>query len=74
MALTNPEWPIMHAIFDGVSRDQMMAKHKSNHIQVVYVDDKVDALQMLYAKALVFEQLGIHTLFVVVKRIPWKIN
>lgn len=60
-ALTNPEWPIMHAIFDGVSRDQMMAKHKSNHIQVVYVDDKVDALQMLYAKALVFEQLGIHT-------------
>ena len=33
---TTPQWPIMHAVLDGVTRDQMMARHKANHIQVVY--------------------------------------
>src|SRR6185437_4433479 len=31
---TTPQWPIMHAVTYGVSRDQMMARHKANHIQV----------------------------------------
>ncbi len=33
---TTPQWPIMHAVTWGVSRDQMMGRHKSNHIQVAY--------------------------------------
>ena len=33
---TTPQWPIMHAVTYGVSRDQMMAKHQANHIQVAY--------------------------------------
>lgn len=57
--MTNPEWPIMHAVFDGVSKDQMMAKHKSNHVQVVYVDDEHDCEQMALAKARAFQNLGI---------------
>lgn len=39
--LTTPQWPIMHAVLQGVSRDQMMARHKSNHIQVVYAPGTV---------------------------------
>ena len=35
---TTPQWPIMHAVTYGVSRDQMMARHKSNHIQVAYAN------------------------------------
>ncbi|HSJ03597.1 MAG TPA: fucose isomerase, partial [Verrucomicrobium sp.] len=31
---TTPQWPIMHAVTYGVSRDQLMAKHQANHIQV----------------------------------------
>jgi hypothetical protein len=31
---TNPQWPIMHAVLHGVSRDQMMARHKANHLNV----------------------------------------
>src|SRR5690606_31997471 len=27
---TNPQWPIMHATLDGVTKDQMMARHKAN--------------------------------------------
>ena len=30
---TTSQWPIMHAVLHGVTRDQMMARHKSNHIQ-----------------------------------------
>ena len=29
----------MHAVFHGITRDQMMARHKSNHIQVVYAPE-----------------------------------
>ena len=36
---TTPQWPIMHAVMYGVSRDQLMAKHKANHIQVAYGRD-----------------------------------
>ena len=37
--ITTPQWPIMHAVTRGVSRDQMMARHKANHIQVAYAPD-----------------------------------
>ena len=40
---TTPQWPIMHAVLYGVSRDQMMAQHKSNHVQVVYSKDAAAA-------------------------------
>ena len=36
---TTPQWPIMHAVLHGVTRDQMMARHKANHIQVAYAPD-----------------------------------
>ena len=40
---TTPPWPIMHAVTYGVSRDQMMARHKANHIQVAYAKSAEDA-------------------------------
>ena len=36
---TNPEWPIMHAVLHGVTRDQIMARHKANHVQVAYAPE-----------------------------------
>jgi hypothetical protein len=55
---TTSEWPIMHAVLCGVSRDQMMAKHKSNHIQVVYATSPAKADEVLLAKASMAEGLG----------------
>jgi hypothetical protein len=55
---TTPQWPIMHAVTYGVSRDQMMARHKSNHIQVVYATTADAADKALLAKAAVAESLG----------------
>jgi len=57
--ITTPQWPIMHAVLDGVSRDQMMARHKSNHIQVAYAPDAEGAKRALAAKAAFFREAGI---------------
>jgi len=59
LALTSPEWPIMHAVFHGVDRDQLMAKHKANHVQVAYAPDAAAADRALTAKAALFDALGV---------------
>jgi hypothetical protein len=56
---TNPEWPIMHAVLHGVSRDQFMARHKANHLNVAYAPDAATADEALVAKAAFFEGLGL---------------
>jgi L-fucose isomerase-like protein len=56
---TTPQWPIMHAVTYGVSRDQMMAKHKANHIQVAYGTDARTADAALMTKAVMAAALGI---------------
>lgn len=57
--ITTPQWPIMHAVTYGVSRDQMMARHQSNHIQVAYADDAAKANQALAVKASMFAAMGL---------------
>lgn len=57
--LTNPQWPIMHAVLHGVTRNQMMARHKANHIQVVYAPDAATADRALAAKAAMLAAMGI---------------
>ncbi len=59
--LTTPQWPIMHAVLYGVSRDQMMARHSANHIQVAYAPDAAGARRALAAKAAAFQAMGIET-------------
>jgi hypothetical protein len=57
--ITTSQWPIMHAITPGVSRDQMMGRHKANHIQVAYVPGVPAAGKALAAKAACFRELGV---------------
>ncbi|HMP05458.1 MAG TPA: fucose isomerase [Lacipirellulaceae bacterium] len=56
---TTSQWPIMHAVTYGVSRDQMMARHKSNHIQVAYAHGAEEADAACLAKAAMADALGI---------------
>ncbi|MBO1752133.1 fucose isomerase [Actinotalea sp. BY-33] len=56
---TNPEWPIMHTVLHGVTRDQFMARHKANHVQVAYAPDAETADRALAAKAAMFHGLGV---------------
>ena len=57
--ITTPQWPMMHAVTCGVSRDQFMARHKANHIQVAYAPDAAGANLALAAKAAMFRELGL---------------
>jgi hypothetical protein len=58
--LTTPQWPIMHAILHGVSRDQMMARHKANHLNVAYAPSADKADKALATKAAMFAEMGIN--------------
>ena len=49
----------MHAVLDGVSRDQMMARHKSNHLQVVYAPNRKQAHRACRIKAAMLAALGL---------------
>src|SRR5690606_24852833 len=60
---TSPEWPIMHAVLNGVNRDQLMAKHQANHIHVVYTPDEASADRACRIKAAAFDELGIQVHF-----------
>jgi hypothetical protein len=57
-AATTPQWPIMHAITYGITRDQMMARHKANHIQVAYANSPDEADKAMLAKAALAANLG----------------
>ncbi|MGH7582003.1 MAG: fucose isomerase [Gemmatimonadales bacterium] len=56
---TTPQWPIMHAVLYGVTRDQLMAKHQANHIHVAYAPDAVTAHRALVRKAAMATAMGI---------------
>ncbi len=56
---TTSQWPMMHAVTYGVTRDQFMARHKSNHIQVAYAPDAKAADVALAAKAAMFRDMGL---------------
>ncbi len=56
---TTPQWPIMHAVTYGVSRDKFMARHKANHIHVAYAHSAAEADRALATKAAMAESLGL---------------
>jgi hypothetical protein len=60
---TTPQWPIMHAVFDGVTRDQMMARHKANHVHVVYAPDEKKAYRACRIKAAMLAEMGLQVHF-----------
>jgi hypothetical protein len=57
--ITTPQWPIMHTVLYGITRDQLMARHKSNHVQVAYGPDAAAANLALAAKAAMFREMGL---------------
>jgi L-fucose isomerase-like protein len=56
---TTPQWPIMSAVLHGVTRDQLMARHKANHIQVVYALSKEIADKALAVKTAMLAEMGL---------------
>jgi hypothetical protein len=57
--LTTPQWPVMHAVLSGITRNQMMARHRSNHIQVAYAPNAAAAHRGCRVKAVAMQELGL---------------
>jgi hypothetical protein len=57
--LTTPQWPMVHAKLHGVSRDQFMARHRANHINIAYAPTAEEADRALAVKAVLLEESGI---------------
>jgi hypothetical protein len=53
------QWPVQHIVLHGVSQNQFMARHPSNHINVVYAPSSQDADLAMAVKATLFHELGI---------------
>jgi len=56
---TTSQWPMVSAVFDGVSRDAFMARHRANHVNIAYAPDAPKAAQALVVKAAMFDALGV---------------
>jgi len=54
-----PQWPIMHVLLHGINRDQFMARHRSNHVNVAYAPSKETAAKALAAKAAMMMTMGV---------------
>jgi L-fucose isomerase-like protein len=56
---TTSQWPMVSTIFDGISRDSFMARHRANHVSVAYAPDAKTASEALAVKAAMFHELGV---------------
>ena len=56
---TTSQWPIMHVVLHGITRDQFMARHCSNHVNVAYAPSAPVADKALAAKGAMMSELGI---------------
>ena len=56
---TTVQWPIVHTVLHGVSQNQMMARHRANHINVAYAPSAELADKALATKAAMLAELGI---------------
>ena len=55
-----PQWPIMHVLLHGITRDQFMSRHHANHVNIAYAPSKEDSAKAFAAKAAMLSELGIH--------------
>jgi hypothetical protein len=56
---TTPPWPIVHTVLHGVSQNQMMARHRANHVNIAYAPSSEVANKALATKAAMFAELGV---------------
>lgn len=57
--ISDSNWPLMNAVLYGVTRNQLMARHRANHIQVAYAPDAATANAALAAKIAMAQGMGL---------------
>ncbi len=53
------QWPVQHVLLHGVTQNQFMARHPSNHVNVAYAASAEEADRALATKAAMFHAMGL---------------
>lgn len=56
---TTYQWPMVNAVFHGIGRDQFMARHRANHVNIAYAPTSESADRALAVKAAMLAALGV---------------
>jgi len=56
---TTGQWPMVNAIFEGITRDSFMARHRANHVNIAYAPDEEKASTALTLKAAMLNAMGV---------------
>jgi hypothetical protein len=56
---TTIQWPIVNTILHGVTQNQMMARHRANHVNIAYAPSAEVADKALATKAAMLAELGV---------------
>lgn len=56
---TTIQWPMVNTLFDGISRNAFMARHRANHVNIAYAPDEKMAVHALAVKSAMFNALGV---------------
>jgi hypothetical protein len=56
---TTRQWPLVSAVFHGVTRDAFMARHRANHVNIAYAPNVAIAATALAVKAAMFHEMGV---------------
>jgi hypothetical protein len=56
---TTPQWPMVNAVFSGVTRDSFMGRHRANHVSIAYTPTEADARKAIAVKAAMLHDLGV---------------
>jgi hypothetical protein len=60
---TTTQWPIVHTVLNGVGQNQLMARHRANHVNVAYAPSAEMAEKALMTKAAMLAELGLKVHF-----------
>jgi len=56
---TTSQWPLVSAIFHGITRDGFMARHRANHVSIAYAPDAASASKALAVKSAMLHEMGV---------------
>ncbi|QNI32707.1 fucose isomerase [Alloacidobacterium dinghuense] len=56
---TTSQWPLVSAIFHGITRDAFMARHRANHVSIAYAPNVAVASKALAVKSAMFHEMGV---------------
>ena len=56
---TTAQWPMVNAVFHGITRDSFMGRHRANHVSIAYTPTEAEAKNAIAVKSAMLHELGV---------------